>query len=281
MIEDTQDMIYAFSTRHGRVLVARQSGLYELKGDTWESCYDSLDLNEPLATMSVALSPENDQTLLAGGRGGLMRSDDGGSSWEGFQFPQPPSIVTAIVFSPDYVQDHTITIGTMDDGIYHTQTSGETWHASNIGLYDRHVMCLAGGHALYAGTDTGIYRSTNMGRSWNALPFPVLPTALLSLAVLPDGEVLAGTEEDGLYLSTDSGQSWAQVAPDLLDEAINALVVTESGVLALCADRLFASKEGQSWQPVGNDGGITTLAVLGDELLLGLASGAIVRKQSI
>ena len=278
MIEEAQDMIYALSTAHGRVLAARQSGLYELKDDNWQSCYDSLELNEPLATMSIALSPDydNDQTIFVGGIGGLMRSDDGGATWEGFQFPEPPSIVTAIVFSPDFAQDQTITLATMDDGIYYTHNAGVTWRASNIGLYDRHVMCLAGAQTLYAGTDTGVYRSTNQGQSWNALPFPTLPTTVLSLVVLPDGSILVGTEEDGLYRSTDSGQSWTRVASDLLDDAINALVATESGVLALCDDRLFLSKDGESWQATNDDSGIAAVAVDADgRLVLGLADGTI------
>jgi photosystem II stability/assembly factor-like uncharacterized protein len=72
---------------------ARQSGLCRSVGGgkSWQSAYQSLKLQEALATQAVAISPDfvHDHMVLAGVKGGILRSVDGGRRWQVCQLPSP------------------------------------------------------------------------------------------------------------------------------------------------------------------------------------------------
>lgn len=81
----------------------------------------------------------------------------------------------------------------------------------------------------FAGTDSGIFRSTNGGRAWREVDFPGDLAPVLSLALSPrfahDGLLWAGTESCGLYRSTDRGHAWTRVGLDAVDGAVNQILL--------------------------------------------------------
>ena len=68
--------------------------------------------------------------------------------------------------------------GTLEDGVFSSTDRGGRWGAWNFGLFDLNVLCLAlsptwtRDETVYAGTETGLYRSTNGGRAWRHSGFP-------------------------------------------------------------------------------------------------------------
>ena len=71
----TEDYVYALAAspsfaQDGICFAARRSGLYRSDdgGITWRSAYGSLDLEVPLTTLAVAVSPafESDRSVFAG-----------------------------------------------------------------------------------------------------------------------------------------------------------------------------------------------------------------------
>src|SRR5262249_54136790 len=146
--------------------------------------------------------------------------------------PIASSAVVAISFSPNYAVDGILLAGTVEDGIFYSNTRGARWQTNGFGLLDASVFCLgfspnfSRDTTTFAGTDTTLYFSYNGAMAWKQLPFPEGAAPALSLAVSPhyeqDQTLLVGTESQGLHRSTDRGRTWRAV--NLPASCINVLL---------------------------------------------------------
>ena len=141
------------------------------------------------------------------------------------------------------------------------------------------------GRNLFAGTDGGVFLSTNNGTSWTATG---LTRAWVSaLAVSPNGaggtNLFAGTYGGGVFLSTNNGTNWSAVNTGLTFLHVHALAVSPNGA---GGRNLFAGTEGgvflstnngTNWSAVNT--GLTdtsvvyALAVSGRNLFVGTDGG--------
>lgn len=248
------DTVYALSASGRYVYAARLSGLYcsADEGASWQNTFATLD--QPLAATAVITVGD---TIFAGVKGAVLRSDDAGANWHMAGLASPPPQVVALAVSPNFADDGVIVAGTADDGIFVSTDGGMNWIAWNFGLLDYHIFALAfspkfdSDHTLYAGTESGIFRSHNNGRSWNELPFPMSAAPVLSLATMPQ-HLFAGTESSGVFTSEDGGASWQQGENQKFTSAANALLASDAhpGELwLLLEDSLLSSADqGQTWE---------------------------------
>jgi photosystem II stability/assembly factor-like uncharacterized protein len=269
----SQDYVYKL-VGCGRIFfAARNSGLYRTDdgGRTWQTAYRSLDLSEPLPTLAVAASPDfaSDPRILVGLSGGMLRSLNGGQTWENIPLPPPPPVISALELSPNFEQDGIMFAASLEDGVLFSADRGHHFGAWNFGLLDLNVLCLAispdfaTDETVFVGTQSGVFRSTNGGRAWREVELPVGYETVLSLALSPDfardGILLAGTETQGLLLSTDTGERWQRMGVDVLTEAIDAIHLapdfsSRPEILALHAGTLFHSTDcGETWTPWRED----------------------------
>lgn len=265
------DMVYALAAtppnRQGNIIcfAARSSGLYrsEDRGRTWQYALDSLNLDDTLGTLAVAVSPQFsvDNTVYAGAPGGVLRSTDGGQTWQAAMLPAPPPIVSSIAISPNYAEDGTVFVGTIEDGLFCSVDRGDQWASWNFGLLDLAVIDVAispnyaKDKTLFVGTESGIFYSKNGGKAWQVIDFPMDYAPVISLAISPDfagNETLfAGTEANGLYRSTDKGVTWHQLAATDIVGAVNAIVLTPTmpDMLVLTENAVLVSEDqGLSWK---------------------------------
>ena len=277
----------AFDRDH-TCFAAQQSGLYRShdKGQSWENVIATLSTEEPLAAQAVAFSPnyDGDFTLFATLHGGILRSTDGGDSWQIYPLPTPPPLVSALVTSPNYIQDGQAFCATMEDGIFCTRDRGGYWAAWNFGLLDLETLSLvispqfAHDDTLIAGTESGIYRSKNGGRAWRALDLPFEVGPVTSLVFSLDGQTLfAGTLDGELLRSDNHGTSWVLTAR--FEESIDQIVLGQDfarspEILLLSGAALFfSSNAGQTWGPrkseITHPENITCFAVTNDDLASG------------
>jgi photosystem II stability/assembly factor-like uncharacterized protein len=262
-----QDLIYGLALSptfadDGICFAARTSGLLRSDdgGQTWRSFYDTLELSASLTTSAVAVSPNfaHDSLVLAGVKGGILRTVDDGRNWRVMLFPPPAPLITTIVYSPNFAQDGIALVGTFEDGIFCSTDRGLHWAAWNFGLLDLSVYGIAFSpdiatdQAVFAGTESGIFRSANGGRSWRAVPFPTDVAPVVSLAVLDGGEILAGTEANGLFCSADSGHTWTRQAADTIPGVVNAILPRfpdRASITILLDDRILCSPDGgRTWE---------------------------------
>ena len=93
-----RDPVYALAVDPSSICwAARESGLYRSddRGVTWRSAYESLHLDPALSTTALEISPAfaQDQTLIAGVPGGILRSMDAGQTWTAIPLPDPPPLL--------------------------------------------------------------------------------------------------------------------------------------------------------------------------------------------
>lgn len=140
--------------------------------------------------VDIALDPQQrDALYVAAASGGLWRSTDAGDTFK----PAWPNNLTQAMGAVTTAPDGSIYVGT-----------GEV----NPG----------GGSLTYTGT--GVYKSTNRGRSWTSLglrdsgavgAIRIDPTDPQRLFVAASGSLFNPGGDRGVYRSTDGGRSWTRV----------------------------------------------------------------------
>lgn len=295
--DDTPFALAASPTvaRDGICFAACSSGLYRSRDAG--NCWERLPTSPEALTTAVTLSPAfaQDRSVFAAVKGGVLRSADGGDTWFTAGFPAPPPVFSALVASPDFERDGFLLAGTMEDGVFSSTDRGARWAAWNFGLFDLNVLCLAlspgwiKDETAYAGTETGLYRSTNGGRAWRHCDFPAELAPALSIACYEDerdgsAQLLVGTESSGLLASRDQGETWARVAEDRISGAVNQLLLARDAagglsLYALTDDGVMCSgDQGRNWsQLVRADGEPTAMLPLDDVILLGVRGAGVMR----
>jgi len=131
-----------------------------------------------------------------------------------------------MALSPDFATDQTLFVGALDGNLHRSDDGGLTWQTLGGGLPPGTVWVkalaispqFARDDMLFAGLDQGICKSTDRGRSWQAVNtgLPYRPDGglaeVLALAISPDyatdQTLFAALFEHGVYKSTDGGSSW-------------------------------------------------------------------------
>ncbi|HTY38595.1 MAG TPA: hypothetical protein VMH23_15860, partial [Bacteroidota bacterium] len=141
---------------------------------------------------------------------------------------------------------------------------------------------------IFAGTNRGVFRSSNAGNSWTALPLYRVPSRE---AFLTDsaGNILAGTDK-GIWQSTDHGDSWTLMG--LPDSRVSAIIEGARGIIyaglhysppdsVLSPGGVYLSTDaGLTWNPFGLQGQRVDDLVLSPEYgLIALSLGIYRRTQ--
>ena len=177
----------------------------------------------------IAPSPHDADLLLVGIElGGLMRSTDGGATWQDHR-PGAQRDVHSLAWHPR-VRGRAYEAG--GGGAAFSEDAGETWEPADDGR-DRHytwavavdaddperwyVSASTGPFAAHGGRDpqARIYRR-RANEAWEALagglpePLPAMPYAL----VAGDGRLFAGLSDGQIWESPDGGDTWRGCALD-------------------------------------------------------------------
>lgn len=198
-----------------------------------------------------------------GGNTGLIRSTDGGQTWQ---------VVSTVLDPP--VDFHAMSVSTSDPnviigfdsggrGLFKTVDAGSTWDSFDYpGDY---VIALAitpnDPNMIFAGTPDGLYQSDDGAATWTQLN-QYKGIAVMALAFDAEGNLYASTEEFGLAKSSDLGETWQGInrPPDSLT-ATSIAADSENSVLYVAGhaspqgyQEVFrGSLEGSDWQLVGTN----------------------------
>jgi len=162
-------------------------------GVSWFDVWNGMKLSDEV--ISLVLDPRRPQTLFAGTRDNLYRTDDGAATWR--PLPGAPRGQTVLALLLDPAEANHLYAGTTH-GVYESRDRGETW--TRLGLNDLTVSALAlprPARTLYAGTKyRGLYRSRDAGQTWEQIG-PREDISIEYLLVTPRGVYLV--TRHGIY----------------------------------------------------------------------------------
>jgi ligand-binding sensor domain-containing protein len=204
-----------------------------------------------------ALAVSSDGDIVAASVGGdIFRSTDNGDSWTQVRFSDGNGLVESIlvtskghVFAGLSLNSYGAVLHSTDNGVTWRYTGFELRYCmgnygydcnyyENCYYYPVFTIVADSGGDLYAGSENGVYRSTDDGASW--IPGGLEIANVTSLAVNPGGQIFAGIGNDasgvsssgrGIFRSTDAGGSWTALGSDLKSSAISSLVTDDHGRL--------------------------------------------------
>jgi len=287
------------TARRTRVLMQDPTNSSIVFAGTTEGLYRTINAGqswEPLTGPEVIINdvyvdPSNDKhVLLATDRGGVLQSQDGGTTFvatnTGFSQRQVETLLV------DSKNGNTVYAGVLNDktygGVFVSEDGGVTWNQRSNGLEGRDVFTLqqASNGTVYAGTNHGILSLSDTG--WDARGKVVntkeeettviqrkkkvkvtktvtLPPVMIDSRVTGldlTGPTWYAATATGVFTSVDQGATW-QGGP-VLDHS-DFLRVASDGDWVYAATRtsiVTSQDRGKTWQPSSLPADVTILRFL-------------------
>ena len=231
---------FAFDSNAIYVLDFDESaGRYELHqsldgGDSWAS------VSTPIPATAVAAGVASG-LVYVGGSGSLCRSADSTATWTCSSFPKSPFLILEV---PGNGSAAPRILAISDAGAY-SSSDGTTWARAAAQL-DSSVSVEAfasdtSGSLVLAGTNAGIFRSSDRGDTWMPASVGLRSSAITALAIDPRDPTTVWAigngfdgEDSGLFRSGDAGLDWSLGSGPRGSLGFGALTVDPEHSSTLC-----------------------------------------------
>lgn len=251
-------------------------GIYLSKssGNTWQKVNSGL---ENLNIKKVLVSPHSSNLVFAlGTEKGLYKTKDGGRSWSSVIDEQQ---ITAIAYFPHL--ENQMVIGNSLGQLSLSKDFGETWQPlaqfNNSGII-RDIKIspnYAADRTFFIGTETGIFKTTDEGQSFNSVNQGLTELLIANLALSPnyqkDQTLFASAWKEGIFKSNDGGLSWQKSNqglktveqamswdnPNFSQISISPNFVKDRTIFVAGFDGLFkTTNSGKNWQDTNIAGAV-------------------------
>ena len=261
--------VYCMAEKPGYVFAGTYSGIFRTtdEGESWTDCTNGLGSWD---IESIAI--DSSGQVLVGtytntSNNGVFRSTDNGDSWTYV------GLNNNTIYSLAAVSTNNLIAGVYG-GVFISPDNGTNWYFYYIyGMPYYSVvnhLAVTPDNYIFAGTDFGIYRSSNFGAGWNQVGTGVINTnTIRALAVNPEGYIFVSTAV-GVFESTDNGSSWIDIHDSIVNSNVRSLTSNSDGYI-------FAGTNGR-----GVSRSISsTLPLPGQPALLSPENGSIVNSDTV
>lgn len=180
------------------------------------------------------------RTIFAGDEpGNVFRSRDRGDSWQRV-FSTESTIRTLAV------SGRHLFVGTSERGVFHSADGGDSFVAASNGLGGQALtvwsLAVQGG-SLYAGTQQGLFRTGDFGRSWREVDGPDAVRGALIQAVAVGGDTVYFASNAVVYRLSPDG---VRFIPRQID-----LAQSVSDIAPVSATRIYVSASSENLDDPG------------------------------
>ncbi len=159
-----------------------------------------------------ALTQSDDGTLFAATITGILRSDNGGGSWDAYSVDERSLNIRDVIAQGSMVYAAT------SEGVYKSDDRGRTWDWASSGMttFDTDMLFISSTGDVYAGTSpiTGgctLFRTRSAGRIWTCVQPQRDPVRAGGMAEDGQGRLYFGGYRY-VYRSDDEGSTWQPAA---------------------------------------------------------------------
>jgi len=146
--------------------------------------------------------------------GGIRKSTDGGQTWQNvvsafngrtIEEAFDGSLYASIWFYPQ------------NEGLYRSTNGGDNWAGpiysvpSGNNIFSVAVKSGTPNYTIFAGTRSGVMRSTDSGVSFQSANNGILPNSWVRDLEIDSSGIIAAATTNGLFVSTNNGDLWEQV----------------------------------------------------------------------
>jgi photosystem II stability/assembly factor-like uncharacterized protein len=203
-------------------------------GDSWNPANN--ELTQDASVYGLAVDFQNPQVLYAAtSNHGLLKTADGGQSWQTIQGGLPQVGANTVTISP--ADANLILAGFERKALYLSLDGGQTWSPSARGMNPEAQITsivfdpTSSDKVIYA-SDLfgGVYRSSDGGGTWSGINNGLLMRSVNALAISSDGmHLYAGTEGGGTYrldLNNEAPASAPEPTPVLVPTIVANIQAT-------------------------------------------------------
>lgn len=238
------------------VYVVSRVGIYRSAdgGATWNLILDqTLSSYFPRLQVPLLIDPNDSMVLYTGFGHGVLRSTDQGANWFPMEMGLGVNRVRALALDPQ--EPATLFAGT-EDAIFRSLDGAASWERKGDGIFAAQLNDLVfNREALVAATPAGIFRSSDLGDTWNRSE-TALPAVYRMASDPVEPDILYAASRDSVYKSLDGGQSWQISHQNPLMDSPQALFVDSERRLYFAGSGAWRSDDqGATFRLLGVFGG--------------------------
>ncbi|HKE55349.1 MAG TPA: SBBP repeat-containing protein, partial [Pyrinomonadaceae bacterium] len=216
----------------------------------------------PLSTLpstvnKLVADPVNMSILYAATNVGMFKSVDGGEHFSAINNGFVPSIARVVAIDP--VDPFILYAASFGNSYFKTVDGGANWTSFFFnGSNATSIVVDPNNHTtVYAGTSSGVFKSTNSGSTWSAANngFGFSP-GIAALAFDKTNNILYAASNAGVFKSTNGASSWTPISSSVSFGSASTIAVDPSNPLTLyVASQLGPYKTvdgGITWNPISN-----------------------------
>lgn len=204
--------------------------------------------NGPYGGKIHCLTINDHGDVFAGGVAGVFRSKNRGLSWQQIRTDSVQIDFRSLAANSSGL----VLAGTATQGILYSIDDGTHWQTAAVEGTAGNALIINGSGAIFAGTDSGAFRSTNGGGEWVRIISGLTNRYVTAFGVSGTGLLFAGTS-GGMFRSSDMGETWVRTSVGMTDTAVRSIAVGANGFMfsATSTTVFRSSDDGDTWVDVG------------------------------